>query len=354
LLLRHKESSTAEAYLADQMKKVSRSFALVVAQLEEPLQEQLAAAYLICRVVDNIEDCDQPFDWQGQRFAEFETLLREPSLAPQILARWDEESWPGLTEDEAKLMGGHGGALLWQIYSTMPAQAQASISRWTKAMAQGMARFEDPAATPHLVQRQGVWVLADVADYNEYCYYVAGTVGHLATELAVAFYGLEQSSSRVLDEWCEACGRGLQKTNIVKDFAKDVRRGISYIPEAWLAAADHRPLSLEGAPAAWTAMVINDVLKELRQATEYVLALPYSAAGYRMASLLCLLPAYETLTQAAERRADLFTADHQVKISRLTMMGSIRRAKRLLRDNDGVQAFSNRSEQTVNELLLAD
>ena len=44
------------AYLTQHMNKVSRSFALVVSCLEEPLQQQMSTAYLICRVLDNIED----------------------------------------------------------------------------------------------------------------------------------------------------------------------------------------------------------------------------------------------------------------------------------------------------------
>ena len=49
------------------MKKVSRSFALVVSFLEEPLRWQMSTAYLICRVLDNIEDCGQPFWWKEKR-----------------------------------------------------------------------------------------------------------------------------------------------------------------------------------------------------------------------------------------------------------------------------------------------
>ena len=47
-------------YLAARMNEVSRSFALVVPSLEEPLDHYMATAYLLCRVADNIEDCGQP------------------------------------------------------------------------------------------------------------------------------------------------------------------------------------------------------------------------------------------------------------------------------------------------------
>ena len=83
-------SQTPEQYLNTLMKQVSRSFALVVPNLEEPLNHYIATAYLLCRAVDNIEDCTQPFAWKEARFAEFQDLLEAPDLAPQILSRWSQ------------------------------------------------------------------------------------------------------------------------------------------------------------------------------------------------------------------------------------------------------------------------
>jgi hypothetical protein len=51
-------------YLTITMDRVSRSFALVVPWLEDPLQDYMATAYLLCRALDNIEDCGQPLAWQ--------------------------------------------------------------------------------------------------------------------------------------------------------------------------------------------------------------------------------------------------------------------------------------------------
>lgn len=63
-------TQSQEEYLSTLMDMVSRPFAVVVTCLEEPLNHFMATAYLICRVVDNIEDCEQPPAWQGERFAE--------------------------------------------------------------------------------------------------------------------------------------------------------------------------------------------------------------------------------------------------------------------------------------------
>ena len=79
-------------------------FVAFVVQLEEPLQEQIASAYLLCRTLDNIEDCGQPLAWQQARFAEFKQILAEPARAQVMLYQWERLSWPGLSPEEAELM----------------------------------------------------------------------------------------------------------------------------------------------------------------------------------------------------------------------------------------------------------
>ena len=121
---------TEKQYLSDEMEKVSRSFALVVPTLEEPFNYYTATAYLICRVVDNIEDCTQPFVWKERRFQEFHHLLDEPAVASEILTIWSQELWPGLTQDEAAMMSEVTGLALWQIYARIPDAERSAIRRW--------------------------------------------------------------------------------------------------------------------------------------------------------------------------------------------------------------------------------
>lgn len=334
-------------YLQDRMEEVSRSFALVVPMLEAPFNHYMATAYLLCRVVDNIEDCTQPLEWRQQRFEEFLALLHYPENAASVVAQWEAETWPGLTPAEARLMTVASGLPLWQIYAGIPAAARATMREWTEAMALGMRDIDEPHQSPCLIERNGIQVLETEHDYNHYCYIVAGTVGHMATELAAQHYAFAGSETETLIAQCEACGRALQKTNIVKDFAVDLARGVSFLPQEWMIQADYTPLSLQGASVSWKKMVVADVLDELRAGTDYAVTLPYDAKGYRMASLLCLLPAYETILLAARNQKVLFTPKHQVKISRMKMAQCKRRAKSMLGDNDAIRRYSQEMEQSV-------
>lgn len=346
-----KQTAEQSTYLTHHMKKVSRSFALVVSYLEEPLQQQMATAYLICRVLDNIEDCGQPYWWKEKRFAEFLAMLEKPGLAHETLMHWGWEPWPLLTNDERKLMRPGGGQELWRIYAQFPEPARLSIKHWASLMAGGMRQSTNPAQSARFRHRNDVRLLARADDYNDYCYYVAGTVGHMATELVIQHYQFDKTIANALLATCESCGRGLQKTNIVKDYVKDLRRGVCYLPDQWLREIDYVPLDLAGAPPDWTRQVLADVVSELVEATEYVLALPYSAKGYRLASLMCLLPAYQTLALAAKRHKRLFTNDHQCKISRMTMMTCLLNARSMAADNDAIRRMGSRLQFEIDDAL---
>jgi farnesyl-diphosphate farnesyltransferase len=330
------------------MNKVSRSFAVVVAALEEPLKYYLAAAYILCRVVDNIEDCTEPIDWKKARFGEIAQLLAEPEQAQEVLKIWEAGAWSGLTRDEKNLMTSRDGLLLWQIFSQFPPEVRKIICYWTLQMVQGMSHLQDAAYQPNFVKYAGIQVLAGEQDYNHYCYIVAGTVGNLATELVILHYRLPDSVADHLLKNSQACGRGLQKTNIIKDFRKDLTRGICYLPDEWLSEVGHTPLSLHGATSEWKRKVLADVLAELKDATDYVLALPYGAAGYRIASLLCLLPALQTILFAAQNQGSLFTSLHPAKISRQTFEQCVLDARKLTMNNQHVLDYYQRLENQLN------
>jgi farnesyl-diphosphate farnesyltransferase len=337
-------------YLNDQMQGVSRSFALVAPLIESPLDYYLATAYLICRVADNIEDNEQPLEWQKERFAEFNSLLKHPQRLNEILSAWEKEKWPGLNRDEIKMMGHARGNMLWELFYQYDPDVRDPIARWAQEMAKGMflMKADTQNGFQHFTHRQGINILTTKVDYDLYCYFVAGTVGHMMTELVAYHYGINGTSAANLEAASEACGRALQKTNIVKDFAKDLSRGFSYLPDTWMKAVDYSPLSLEDAPASWKKMVLTDVLDELGDSFHYIEGLPLEAIGYRQACLLMMLPAYQTLLLAAKKQRALFTSQHQVKISRLTMIKCVSQAKSLAAHNDAIEDYIHNIRQAVD------
>jgi farnesyl-diphosphate farnesyltransferase len=338
-------------YLTDSMNKVSRSFALVTPCFEYPLNHFMSAAYLICRVVDNIEDCTKCLEWKRLRFSEFKELISEPMENKRILSTWEKEDWPGLNYDERHMMSLKGGMPLWQIYSQIPEVPREVIGRWSLEMARGMECTEDPDREPLFVFQGVVRLLAKVQDYNRYCYFVAGTVGHMITDLVIDHYCLDDDTTNHLQDLCEACGRGLQKTNIIKDFADDLSRGICYLPDEWMQETMYSPLTLSGAPLIWRQNILNDVMNELSDFFSYILALPYRARGYRLASLLCVLPACQTILKAAGNQDKLFTSEHDIKISRPTFYKCLYDAKSMATSNDAILNYSQNIEEQYEKMF---
>ena len=88
-------------------------------------------------------------------------------------------------------MSSQEAALLWRIYSQLPELPRKSIEHWSTIRAEGMKKVKDAKQLPQFIKRGDVYLPNNVSDYNQYCYYVAGTVGHLSTEIVINHYGFE-------------------------------------------------------------------------------------------------------------------------------------------------------------------
>lgn len=340
-----------KAYLSTYMNKVSRSFTLVAPQVESPLDDYLAVSYLICRVVDNIEDCLLPYQVKQTYFADFAVLLDSPEKAEDILAKWEMVEWEGLSSDEIEMMTRENGLMLWQIYAQIPAAYRASINKWSSTMASGMARVVNLDDNSFFTTEQEIHLPLTAVAYNQYCFYVAGTVGRMITELAIIHYSIDPQVAQPLLTYSEVCGRALQKTNIVKDFAQDLTRGDSFLPDEWMKEVDYAPFALKDVPFWWKKKVLLDVLTELDDSVNYVTHLPKTAVGYRKAGLLMMLPAYQTLLLAAKQHKTLFTPDHAVKISRTTMGKCLIQAQMMATNDDNIRAYGQELSQQITQTL---
>jgi len=243
------------------------------------------------------------------------------------------------------------GLTLWQIFAKIPPVFRAPIKVWTNEMIFGMNLATDIKNGYLFTAKDEIRLPKTAVDYNRYCYYVAGTVGRMITELAITYYGINNGQERLLLHYSEACGRGLQKTNIVKDFAKDLARGDCFLPDEWLREVDYQPLSLNDVPGWWKKQVVLDVSHELDESVNYVINLPKTAVGYRKAGLLMMLPAYQTLLLAAKRCASLFTPNHSVKISRATMGKCLVQTQLMATDDDSILDYARNQSSKIREFL---
>jgi len=293
------------------LPKVSRTFALGIRLLPAPLEDAVRTSYLLCRIADTIEDNpDMPADRKGALLGDLRHCLDAPDVdtAPLI------EAFPTPRSDEERLVHECGRVL--RMFHALSPEEQDAVRPWVKEMANGMAEFALRRGSSG-----GLAALASVAELDRYCYYVAGTVGHLLTGL-FRIHHRPMAAARVerLEALASSFGLGLQLTNIIKDVADDRQRGWSFVPRDLCEVAGVRPDELQdpshGSEAHQVmAALITKAKAHLRDALAYCTTLPAAAYRIRIFCLTSLYFAIRTL-RVAERDPRLLDPTHKVKITR--------------------------------------
>lgn len=268
---------------------VSRSFALIIPQCPQPIDRALCVAYLICRLADTVED--EPGLSSAQRVLLYDALLRAVE-EPQDPGRTEGfiRSWPAIPEgDYGRLIRGTADVL--GAFASLPSGFRPPIRTCVEEMIAGM-RKTAPVETVAGID----FMCRDLADLDQYCHYVAGTVGVMSTALFEMRLG--PAGFRPEPEWHEQgrrLGLGLQMTNIIKDCQVDAQRGVSFVPARYVEMSRG---SYRLRPAG-RAELIRHAIGHLDAAMLYCLAVPPAETGIRTFLLGSLFPAIATLEVAA-------------------------------------------------------
>lgn len=313
-------SSSDFQYQQHILPQVSRTFALTIPQLPEPLCTLVSNAYLLCRIADTIED-DAALDTErktqfAEQFihvvageanaAEFGKQLA-PLLAVQTLAA------------ERDLIA-NTDAVIRLTHSFSPNQ-QNSLLRCVRIMSHGMADFQRNASP---------YGLHDMAAMDLYCYYVAGVVGEMLAALFCDYSPQIAEHEAELLRLSVSFGQGLQMTNILKDILDDRERNVCWLPRTVFAQVgfDLRDLSADNYQPEF-AQGMRELLgiarAHLHHALRYVSLLPTSEIGIRRFCLWAIGMALLTLRNI-ERHYRLHSHFHTgeaVKISRFNVKSVI-------------------------------
>ena len=319
------------------LPEVSRTFALGIRLLPRALGESVQTAYLLCRIADTVEDAPAlgP-DRQIALLATFAGGLADPRADLTPLG----EAFGGLPGAEADLAASATRVL--GVFHSLPADDRAAIVPWVREMAVGMAEFSRLAGT-----RDGLTAPGSVADLDRYCYYVAGTVGHLLTALFRRHHrGIGDDRFARLDALATSFGLGLQLTNIIKDVADDRRRGWSFVPRELCQTVGIQPSELQDPAHAAEArlvmqMLITKARGHLDDALRYCLTLPRRAWRIRIFCLTSLYFAVATLRRA-ERDPHLLDPAHKVKITRRQVYRTVAVTHAIASSNALVRGYFHR------------
>jgi farnesyl-diphosphate farnesyltransferase len=322
-------------YCRKALKGVSRTFALGIELLQEPLRDEIGIAYLVCRILDTIEDStDLPAESRVDMLLQAEGEIFDPALYPArataIEQLFDDPALQGADHELCR----NTGTVLAALHELRP-EAREAMEPPVREMARGMA-----ATVRRELRGEGLH-LETMEDLERYCYYVAGTVGQLLTSL----YALDRPSigpevEAELRRHEVAFGLGLQVTNIIKGVTDDIGRGVSYLPLCLFRKAgitidtllsrpdDPRGREVVAGLASWT-------LDKLDEALEYTLAIPVQESDLRM---FCGLPlAFAVRTLSLALRSSAVFSENVLKISRLEVAAIHRRMESILDDNDRIR-----------------
>ena len=252
---------------------VSRTFALTIPVLEEPLRDQVAIAYLLCRIADTIEDAeDIPGRIRGELFEALLELIEHPALAESRTRL--QAAWCGRVDPYHQELMERSGEVL-EAYSRLPGSAQDAIAVCLREMVPGMVGFLEHRPLQNGHHRP----CRTVEELEAYCHVVAGTVGILLTRLFSGELGTPWATPLRYEEG-RRFGLGLQITNVLKDAEGDRRRGVSYLPND---------------PAALIPLAIS----HLDQAQRYALSIPRSRPDMRLFCVWACHLALATLARIA-------------------------------------------------------
>ena len=313
-------------YQTEILQGVSRTFALTIPRLPGGLCDVVGNAYLLCRITDTIEDEPALSVEQKQEFSErFVEIVAGRGVAGPFAGELGALLSSSTTASEHDLIANTERVI--RITRTFNAVQRGALERCVTVMSRGMTEFQQSATLDGL---------SDLAHMDRYCYYVAGVVGEMLTELFCDYSAKIGERREDLLALSVSFAQGLQMTNILKDMWDDRRRGACWLPQDIFLEAG---INVSALPAGQDSpgfarglfRLVAIARHHLGNALRYILIIPPSETGIRLHCLWALGMAVLTLRRIHEN--PLFRSGQEVKISRrsVRVVGTVTHA--LVRSN---------------------
>lgn len=324
--------SEALAFQAGILERVSRTFAFTIPQLPPPLYTAVTNAYLLCRIADTIEDEPELSQTQKEQFSRRLVAVLAGEAAAEEFA---EALVPLLSEHtlpaERELIA-HTRHVL-SVTRALGDREQMALHRCVQVMSEGMSRCQRTADLSGL---------ADIPELDQYCYYVAGVVGEMLTELFCAYSPEIASRCDELMALAPSFGQGLQMTNILKDLNADRARGVCWLPRDVYPGVSGEVTDLlgevgTGSHEAAMTRLVSIAHAHLRNALRYTLLIPAHERGIRRFCLWAVGLALLTLGNI--HRQPGFKDATEIKVSRRTVAGVALLGRLAARSDVLVRAF---------------
>ncbi|MFZ1851019.1 MAG: phytoene/squalene synthase family protein [Nitrosomonas sp.] len=321
-------------YQDDILQGVSRTFALTIPQLPEALRQVIGNAYLLCRITDTIEDDSALTFIQTKELSQMFVEVVRGNVSAEAFS---QKMYPLLSSHtipaEHDLIKNTPAVI--RITHSFNRTQRNALERCIQIMGKGMSDYQESASL------EGV---ADLAALNQYCYYVAGVVGEMLTELFCDYSSEINRHKPELMKLSVSFGQGLQMTNILKDIWEDRKRGACWLPREVFQKYGFDLKNLQPGVSdinfqAGLAELLGIAKNHLRNALTYTKLIPSHETGIRRFCLWAIGMAVLTLNKINAHRD--FSESNQVKISRSSVHSTIMMTNATARHNSLLQLLFN-------------
>lgn len=285
-------STDALSYCNSILPHVSRSFALGINTLKGHMRKNILIGYLLCRIADTIEDdVLLPSEKKCAYLEEFIRCFDDKNKS-SFISKIGEE----LHGDPFHIHLVKNTHTVFYLFDSLSQKSKIILTKWVKEMSLGMI---------HFIKKYPSGIrIKTLKEYKEYCYYVAGTVGHMLTDLWKE-YGLFISQKRYenLNKMAGIFGQALQTINILKDIAWDIKNeNAIFIPQQNFSESSIHEI---------VTLAEND----LKTSLDYIQGIPCINRSIRFFCIFPLLLAMATLREI-KKSSSILSPTEKIKVTR--------------------------------------
>lgn len=307
------------------LKLVSRSFSLCIPLLPQSVRGDVKIFYLLCRYADPIEDSKLNQEQKNYFFKNFiKVIKKEDNLGLEKLNK--ELLHSVICKPDKKMIKSFYFVL--NEFSLQDNKTKKISLKWLKTMIKGMKKYSKKE-------------IDDFRDLNNYCYFVAGTVGLYLTDIFEYKFNIKKDKNLI--KKAKEFGLLLQKVNIIRDFSKDYKEGRIFWPKKLFKKHE---LSTACVFDKKNSIARKKILKEMilsakknvKSSFDYIKTIPQNEIGLRTFCAIPLFMAIPTLSKCDENE-DIFSSNEKIKIDRTQTLQIIHSIKKNIGNDDFIQEY---------------
>jgi len=299
-----KKNKKAIDFCRDILQDVSRSFALTIPLLDDKMKEPVMITYLQDRLLDSFEDEGDIEIDKRKEYMDLVVKLFNPDVCDDtdIIEQISNAAhhFDGPIERLVK-----NADKLKTCFKRLDPEIQKTSYKWLAEMNEGMKKYLDKHVDTFF-------------ELNEYCYYVAGTVGGFLTDSLITLGNISSKDERTLVENFVEAGLFLQKVNIIRDIKLDIlNHKKHYWPLYELEITEEELIDKSNQKRALIVLekMVSDVKKHAKALVKYYNAIPDEFSGYKKFFSVNNAMGFATI-ELVENNPDLFYTDKKLKIKK--------------------------------------